>query len=108
METFKLNELLPGHDSPYAKLFAKRYKDAQALVDQDSHFFAVRGEPYGTILANSKGSFKTPLRIKLGTKLIITKSLDVNNVVEYLEKTNKVFPRKSPNGSPRKRRMKRK
>lgn len=108
METFKLNDLIPDHSSPYSSEFAEIYHHAKMLRDQDSNFFAVRGEPEGTILANSKGSFKTPLRIKLGTHVFIEPGLDVNNVIVYAEKALAVTPRKSPNGSPRKRRMKKK
>lgn len=39
------------------------------LVSQDPRFYSVRGEPGGTVIANSKGSLKLPgVRIRLGSK----------------------------------------
>lgn len=108
METFKLNDLIPDHNSPYSSEFAEIYHHAKMLRDMDSNFFAVRGEPGGTVLANSKGSFKTPLHIKLGTRVFVEPGLDINNVITYAEKALITTPRKSPNGSPRRRRMKKK
>lgn len=46
------------------------FEKAMELSKQDPFFFAVRGEPGGTVIANSKGSVLLPgCRIKLGTKV---------------------------------------